>query len=79
MTRQEEIEKRKAQIAEEVKTSDNLEEIEKLNEEVDVLNDEIEQIKTHEEEEKGRQVLSLISEWPVRKVKAVLLWFLWTA
>ena len=51
MTRQEEIEKRKAQIAEEVKASDNLEEIEKLNEEVDVLNDEIEQIKTHEEEE----------------------------
>ena len=52
MTRKEEIENRKAQIAEEVKASDNLEEIEKLNEEVDALNDEIEQIKTHEEEEK---------------------------
>ena len=50
-TRKQEIEERKAEIAEEVKSTDNLETIEKLNEEVDALKEEETLIDKQEEEE----------------------------
>ncbi len=52
MTRKEEIEARKMEIREEVEKTDNLEEVEKLNEEVEALNAEETQIEEQEQEEK---------------------------
>ena len=51
MTRKDEIVARKLEIAEEVKSTDNLEEIEKLSQEVDALDAEEEQIEEQEKEE----------------------------
>ena len=51
MTREKEIEARKLEISEEVKKSDNLEEVEKLNKELDALNEELKQLAEHKENE----------------------------
>ena len=67
MTRKEEIEARKVEIAEEVKSTEDLDTIEELNKEVDALNSEVEQI---EEQEKNEEIAEEIEEKsiPVKEV-----------
>ena len=52
MTRLEEIEARKLEIRSEVKSAENIEKVEELNQEVETLNEEENQIKEQEEERK---------------------------
>lgn len=47
MTREEEIEARKKEICEEVKKSEDINEVKKLNEELETLNEELKQIEEH--------------------------------
>ena len=65
-TRKQEIEERKAEIAEEVKSTDNLETIEKLSEEVDALKEEETLIENQEKdeipEEKKFEVKEVVKE-----------------
>lgn len=57
MTRLEEIEKRKAEIREEVEATEEIEKIEELNSEVEALDEEAKQIEEHKEEEKEAEEL----------------------
>lgn len=57
MTRLEEIEKRKAEIREEVEASEEIEKIEELNSEVEALDEEAKQIEEQKEEEKEAEEL----------------------
>lgn len=57
MTRKEEIEARKLEISEEVKKSNNLEEVEKLNKELDALNEELKQLDEHKKNENDAKQL----------------------
>ena len=57
MTRKEEIEARKLEIREEVEKTEDLEQIEKLNEEVETLNEEEKQIDEHIENEEAAKEL----------------------
>ena len=57
MTRKEEIEKRKAEIREEVEATEEIEKIEELNEEVENLNEEEKQIEEHEKTEEQAEEL----------------------
>ena len=57
MTRKEEIEARKAEIREEVETTEEVEKVEELSKEVDALNEEESQIEEQEKEEKEAEEL----------------------
>lgn len=57
-TRKQEIEARKLEIAEEVKSTEDIEKVDELNREVDVLNEELKAINEHEENEKRAKAIN---------------------
>lgn len=67
MTRLEEIEERKLEIAEEVKSAEDLDKVEELNKEVDALNEEEAQINESQEQE---EVAETLEEEPEVKAMA---------
>jgi len=68
MTRKEEIESRKAEIAAEVEATEDIEVVEELEKEVDALNEEVEEIEAQEELE---EVAEELEENPVEAAEVI--------